>query len=175
MDGYSVITIIILGISVVTGIVVNSGITDSWIWRVSKNEIDLEQTLQELKTLRIENNTLHAKIAMMNQELYVAKSQHKQPPIQQDLSAPIFKKLFKAGWSALIKKAHPDHGGTREEMEEVQEAYEILKNLKSSPTHQGSGLGSSWSYTDSESEIRKAQSHAQAKMRAYDFMKNYKV
>ena len=47
-----------------------------------------------------------------------------------DLSSPLFQRFIKAGRNTLIKKAHPDHGGTREQMEEIEAAFKILKTVK---------------------------------------------
>ena len=52
------------------------------------------------------------------------------PKYKEDLQQPIFQKIFKKGRKALLLETHPDHGGTREAMEEVEAAFEVLKEIK---------------------------------------------
>lgn len=56
------------------------------------------------------------------------------PKYAEDLQAPIYQRLFKAGWRVLLKQSHPDHGGSRESMDEVQAAYKVLKEIKPAET-----------------------------------------
>jgi hypothetical protein len=47
-----------------------------------------------------------------------------------DSSSPLFQRIIKAGRNALIKKAHPDKGGSREELEEIEKAFKIMQTAK---------------------------------------------
>lgn len=79
--------------------------------------------------------TAEAEILKLKSELSELKSDPPVPKLASniDMSDPIFHNMIKAGRNVLVKKAHPDHGGSREEFEKVEKAFEILKGLKIQP------------------------------------------
>lgn len=91
--------------------------------------------LTELEYLRREYVSLQHKNTHKKTEL--------PPKYKEDLQGDIFQTMFKKGRKALLLETHPDHGGTREAMEEVEAAFEVLKNIK--PCVQ-----KEWSYLEME-------------------------
>jgi hypothetical protein len=79
--------------------------------------------------LREEIRGLKAKIAYLESALAAEKQAHKRTKQQRGGSLPtskLAKDLFKAGYRAMAKKHHPDHGGNAETMTELNELKETL-------------------------------------------------
>lgn len=93
----------------------------------------------------------------------------KTPPKKEyqcniDISDPIFQRIIKSGRNVLVKRAHPDHGGSREELEKVEKAFEILKSLKIEPKTSSFGFG----YSSPLWQQHAARAAAEAQQRAHD-------
>ena len=72
----------------------------------------------------------------------------------------------KKKYKDLVKKVHPDQGGTAALFRQVQEAYELLTNKKKG-TSQGSSGSANAEYADGAEERRnEKKKHAVAKQRS---------
>jgi hypothetical protein len=105
-------------------------------WMTKKNiKIrDLEFKVADLESEKTELKSDLARVTRIASDLVKrvekAEINRSKSVSNIDLSSPLFQRIIKAGRNALIKKAHPDHGGSREELEEIQEAFEILRTVK---------------------------------------------
>lgn len=103
-----------------------------------KRTIDDAVIITKNKTIEEKNHRILELMDLLKEkeaEISKLKSEPPEPKLASniDISDPIFQKMIKAGRAVLVKKAHPDGGGTREEFEKVEKAYEILKGLKIQP------------------------------------------
>ena len=116
---------------------------DKYIMRLEKS-IKLHEDRQKLDEEWIRNRNskisvqdisiadLKREVLSLKEEIALLKSEPPEPKLATniDISDPIFQKMIKAGRNILVKKAHPDHGGSRAEFEKVEKAYEMLKTLR---------------------------------------------
>lgn len=102
--------------------------------KIKALEAKVEEVNAKNRELISENFTLNHEIGRVVLELDKLRRESRQAQFltcNVGESMPMVQRIIKAGRAKLLMTAHPDHGGTREEMEAVETAFNMLKNIES--------------------------------------------